>query len=398
MLGAAIVVLLLLASAGEAAAAPAAPCPGGKALYESGRFAAAEAAYTEALKEPSTEACAKAGLGELDTNANECATAAALEAAGRETEAQAAYEKALATKPDSECAKAGVQKPEESFLNDPKGTAEDMVAWFLLLAAGIGIVAIALSLLFLALSYLPVVRNWWPANRIRAVRVSIESFEDSAEPGRGTALAALVRSKTESFGTGSRNMRMVDSKAAIEETIWTKFGAVSDQAKTFSAFIGLIVAFYPRRQFQASGVLQSDSGSGPGVTLSFRKDQEIAGAVTLWPRQFGLEAGDDDAAKAGRLQKLSVPVAAWISHTTATAAGKTPGGARDPVSWALFKTGEEWERDGETEKAVSLYRAAIDRDPSNWGALAQLGKLENEAHEYEAAIKHLRAAQEILER
>jgi tetratricopeptide (TPR) repeat protein len=385
--------------AGETYAAPTTPCPAGKALYDSGRFAAAEAAYTEALKEPGTEACAKAGLKEIDASTNECASAAALEAAGKETEAQAAYVKALEARPGSECAKQGLEDPDESFWEDPKGTAEDVVAWLGLLLAALGVVAIALSLLVLAMAYLPVVRNWWPASRVRAVRVSIPAFEDSADPSRGGALAALVHSKIESFGSGGGDMKMVSSQSAVEETIWNKFGAISEQAKSFGAFVGLIIAFYPQRRFEATGTLQPDSGIGPGLTLSFHKNQEISAAVTLWPEEFGLEAGDDsDAAKADRLQKLGVPAAAWISHVSATAADKTPGGANDPLSWALYKTGNEWELDGDTKKAVSLYKAAIERDKSNWGALAQLGKLEDEAHEYEKAIGHLRAALEILER
>lgn len=393
------------------ASAAVAPCPAGKALYDSGRFPAAEAAYAEALKEPATEACAKAGLQELDDNSNECATATALEDAGRTTEAQAAFEKALEAKPNSKCAKAGLDDPDESFWQDPKGSAEDVVALLGLLVAGLGVFAIAVSLLLLALTYLPLVRNWWPANRIRAVRVSIESFEDNAEPPRGNPLAALVRSKNESFGSGSGNMRMVDSKAAAEETLWNKFAGMSEQAKGFGAFVGLIVALYPRRQFQVTGVLQEDSGNGSGLTLSLRSNTEISDAITLWPREFGLAdegsppapgaEGDDgdkkNPAEADRLQKLAVPAAAWISHVTLTASGKKPGGARTPLSWSLFKAGSEWEKDGNREKAIALYGRALEEDKLNWGALAQLGKLENEANAYEKAVEHLNEALDILE-
>ncbi len=384
--------------AGQAAAAPVAPCPGGKALYDSGRFAAAETAYTEALKEPATEACAKAGLKELDANANECATAAALEEAGREAEAQAAYEKALAAKSDSKCAEAGIEAPDEPIWDDPKGTAEDALAWLGLLVAAISVVVLVISLLLLVMTFLPLVRNWWPASRIRAVRVSIEAFDDVVEPARGGALAGLVRSKIESFGSGSRGLRMVDSQAAAEETFLSELGAISEQAKSFSAFIGWIVARYPRRQYQVKGNLQADSGSGPGLTLSLRKRDGIVDAVTLWPQQFQLGPGNNsDASKAGRLQKLGVPAAAWISHVTVTAAGIKPGGAQDALSWALFKTGLEWEKDGKAAKAVDLYEEAIERDPLNWGALAQLGRLENGEKKYEAAIAHLEEALQILE-
>jgi len=387
-----------LSGAAEAATAPSEPCPPGKALSDTGRIVAAEALYTEALKVPATEACAKAGLSELDKDVNECATAAALEDLGREEEARAAYEKVLEARPESDCAQEGIKNTQDTAWKDPKATAEDAVAWLALLVAALGVIVLVLSLLLLAMTFLPVVRNWWPASLIRAVRVSIPSFEDIVDPSRGGALAALVRSKSESFGSGSKGPRMVDSQAAIEETLWNKFGAISEQAKSFGAFIGLIVALYPERQFEATGVLQADNGSGTGLTLSYRKNKEIANAVTLWPQQFELEAGDDsDEAKADRLQKLGVPAAAWISHVTITASRKTPGGAKDPLSWALFKTGLEWELDGQTEKAITLYRRAIEGGSANWGALAELGKLENDAQEYEAAIEHLEAALRILE-
>ena len=313
-------------------------------------------------------------------------------------ESLAAYEKALEARPTSDCAKEGIGEAKETFWENPKETTEDATAWLGLLVAALGIVALVLSLLLLLMTYLPVVRNWWPASLVRAVRVSVPSFEDSAEPSRGSSLAALVRSKAESFGSGSKGPRLVDSKAAIEETLWGKFGAISEQAKSFGAFIGLIVALYPERRFGANGVLQADSGSGPGLSLSFSGSKEIVNAVTLWPQQFELGADDDsDEAKAGRLQKLGVPAAAWISHVTITASGKTPGGAKNPLSWALFKTGLEWELDGDIAKAITLYKRAIEGKSANWGALAELGKLENDAGEYEAAIEHLEASLRILQ-
>jgi len=383
--------------ADRASAASVAPCPPGKALFDSGRSVAAETAYAEALKVPETEPCAKAGLTEIDEKINECATAEALDELGRDEQAQAAYEKVLETKPESECAKKGIADTGDSFWEDPKGTAEDAVAWLALLVAAIAVAALVISVLLLFLAYIPVVKNRWPAKRIRAVRVSLESFDDVADPSRGGALAALVRTKIESFGE-KKGMKMVDSKAALEETLLSELGEVNDQAKSFSAFISWIVARYPRRQYEAKGQLQENGGSGPGLTVSLGDSKGAINVATLWPQQFGLEADEkDDVAKAARLQKLCVPAAAWISHVTVTAAGETLGGAKDPISWAFFKTGLEWEQDEDTDKAFQLYKEAIRRDKTNWGAQAQLGKLQSEAREYDAAIQNLEAALETLE-
>lgn len=390
----------LLAMVGPAQAANEAvtgQCAGGQALYETGRLGAAEGSYTKALEKSETQECGQAGLTTLDNQESECKAAASLKSAGRTTEARKAYEAALQKRPESKCATAGLKTLEETPLDDPGGIAEDVLAWLGLATLALGGLAIAIGLLLLLMAHLPKLRDWWPAKRIRAVRVSIEAFENGAHEGQGGPVAALARSKIESFGEKSEKLSMIDSQAAAEETIWTKFGAINDQAKAFSAVIETIGALYPRRRYQVSGTLQGDGGSGPGLSISLRKKKKIEGAITLWAETYGLEPKDKDAPATERLQKLAVPAAAWISHVTTTAAGETPGGAKDPVSWALYKTGGEWERDGKTEKAKDLYKGAIDIDPSNWGALAKLGALENDARDYAAAIKHLKQALAVLE-
>lgn len=404
--------LLLLLAVGGATApwaedtATAAPsCAAARALADTGRIPAAEETYAKALEEPVTEGCAAAGLKRLDEPAgplldkamSPCAAANALDEAGRDAEAQAAYEKVLEKRPGSECAKEGVKAPEEHFWDDPKGAGEDLLAWLGLIAVGLGLIAAVVALWLLLMTRIPGLRSLPPASRVRAVRLGIDSFEDNSTPSQGGTLAALARSKMESFGAGNSHMRMVDSRAAAEETIWTKLGAINDQAKGVSAAIEAIGFFYPRRQFQATGILQADSGKGPGLSLSVRRKQSIVGATTLWAQSFGLEEGKEGKETVDRLQKLAIPAAAWISHVTLTAAGETPGGAQDPVSWALFKAGGEWERDGNSEKAAALYKAATELDPSNWGAVGQLGKLEGEKHNYREAAKLLRAALQTLE-
>ncbi len=399
--------LALLATSTACTAAKAAPraqpstpatCAAAEALYDSGRFTAAEHAYSDALGKVESLSCAQAGLAKLDSNEKECATAATLQSANRDAEALSAYEEVLKTAPESRCAQEGVHELTTGFFDDPGASAQTLLSWLGLIALLLGGGALAVALLLVPITRIPGVREVWPSSRIRALQVSIESFDDSAVSARhGVALAALVRSKIESFGDESSNLQMIDSQAAIEETVWNKFGAINDQAKAVSAVLSTLGALYPRRQLQATGALQAEGKAGPGLSISLRKGQALSGAATLWAEQFGLSAEEGDAASVERVQRLAVPAAAWISHTTATAAGNTPGGSRDPVSWALFKTGIEWENDGNTEKAIGLYRKAIEIDARNWGALANLGALEAEQGNYKEATARLRLALEVLE-
>ena len=374
-------------------------------LAGTGRLGAAEEKYAKALEDKEAEACAAAGLKQLDEAGipppdkatGPCAVGDALEEAGRDSEAQAAYEKVLESRPGSECAKQGLEALEKDFWDDPSGTADDLLAWLGLIAVGVGLFAAIVALLLVAMTRIPGLRRLPPASRIRAVRLGIDSFEDNSDPSQGGTLAALARGKMESAGEGNSHMRMVDSLAAAEETIWNKLGAINDQAKGVSAAIEAISVLYPRRRFQATGVVQTDSGRGPGLSLAVRKKQSVVAATTLWAQSFKLDAAEGDEAKVDRLQKLAVPAAAWISHVTLTGAGETPGGARDPISWALFKAGAEWELDGNSEKATTLYKAATELDSSNWGAFAQLGKLASDKREYAEAERLLEKALDLLE-
>jgi len=402
-----IVLLGLLLTLAVSTAAKAAPptqqasdaCAAAKALLDSGRYADAEKAYVGAVGKADSLDCAQAGLAKFDSEERECATAAALQGADRDAEALTAYEAVLKTSPASTCAQNGVRDLDEGFLDDPGGSAQSVLAWLGLIALLLGGVGVAVALVLVPITRIPGLRDLWPASQIRALRVGIEPFDDTGAPAhQGPGMAALVRSKIASFGDGSRALTMIDSQAAIEETVWTKVGAINDQAKAVSALLGALGALYPRRHFQVTGALHPEGAAGPGLSVSLRKGEKLATATTLWAEQFGLAAGDDDAAKIERVQRLAVPAAAWISHTAATAAGETPGGSSDPISWALFKTGIEWENDGNIAKATNAYEAAIGIDRENWGALANLGSLEDEEGNYEAAIPHLQAALRILEK
>lgn len=373
-------------------------CSPAKALAASGRLTAAEAAYAKALESTATRGCAREGLRSLDEAHAVCARGAALAAAGRGTEARVAYEEALKTKPGAKCIAQGIGASQDGVLDNPGEASKTILAWLGLGALLLGLGLAAVAFLLLIVTRVPLLRHAWPVSKIQPIRVGIGSFDDgSGAPKQGAALAALVRTALESFGTEREGLMMIDSQAAIEETLWTKFGAINDQAKTVSALVQAISFLYPYRQFDVSGILQSDAGSGLGVSLSVRKRRELVGTTTIWAKTLEFPTGGDEQAQLQTLQRMAAPIAAWVSHVTATGAGEKPGGAEDPISWAMFKAAYEWESAEEYEKAIGLYRAAIELDSSNWGALAQLGALENDKREYSPSIEHLKGALKVLQ-
>jgi tetratricopeptide (TPR) repeat protein len=386
-----------LSAASARAEGDAAPpsCSPAKALAASGRLTAAETAYAKALESPTTRRCAREGLRSLDAAHAICARGAALAAAGRGTEARAAYEEALKTKPGAKCAAQGIGGS-DGLLDDPGEASKTILAWAGLAALTAGGVLLILAILGGLLTRIRPLRRVWPLSRINPVGIAVVPFEDgSDEAKRGATLAALVRTRMDSFGAERTGM-IIDSQAAIEETIWTKFGAINDQAKTVAAMVQLIALVYPYRQFAAKGVLQKDEDGGLGVTLSLTRKRELVEVTTLWAKTFGLAP-----AAAGRpdhsASRLAGPLAAWITHVTATAAGEKPGGSTDPLSWAMFKAGFEREEAADLETAVGFYRSALATDPLNWGAHTRLGVFENDKYEYDKAIHHLESARQALE-
>jgi tetratricopeptide (TPR) repeat protein len=395
------VVLLLAGVLGTSAAGAdntASPpsCAAAAALRGSGRLAAAEAAYAKALENVPTKGCAKTGLRTLDKEHAVCARAEALARSGRGAEARAAYEEALKTKPGAKCAEQGIRHSRQGFLADPAGTSKSILAWAGLTALLLAVPAVLFVLLGGLLTRVRLLRRVWPLSRVNPIRVGILPFDDGAITTKeGGALAALVRTRMEAFG-GERTGLLIDSQAAIEETLWTKFGAINDQAKTVSAVIQLLGRIYPYRQFEATGILQAAAQDGSGISLSLRRRRDVVTATTLWVETFWPEPPANADPKA-QLRRLAGPIAAWVTHVTATGAGEKPGGAKDPISWAMFKAGSEWDLEEETETAARLYKAAIALDDSNWGAHTQLGVLENDAADYRSAVDHLRSACAVLE-
>jgi tetratricopeptide (TPR) repeat protein len=324
-----------------------------------------------------------------------CAAGEALLKAGEKAEANKAYVELLKVQPASECAAAGVEETSEpSFLDEVKTIGEDAltVVGSLLLAlvalAGLYLVWVRIQ------SLIPWFKDRWPAGRIRKPKVSIESLDDSAfDLKLGAGTAALIKGWIET--DSQRNfLKLVSGGTATEETWLSKVAEVGEQGKVVAALIGLFFSLLPRRHVKVTGELQpSATSGGPGISVELHRKLVSTGTAVLLADRFSLPPGED----VDTMRKLVVPTAAWVSHRVTSETGGKALAAQHPMSWALFKAGVEWQRDGEVAKAAELYSSAVHMDEKNYGARANLALIRARAGDYESAIKLLNGALAILQ-
>jgi tetratricopeptide (TPR) repeat protein len=381
------------AAAGKGISAPF--CRRGEALLALGRIPEAEAAFAKEMETGSSVRCARSGLAKIGSE-RPCAVAKALLRNGERTEANKVYLESLKTKPTKKCAKAGVKSSAQSFPDHVKSVSEDIVIY--LGAALLCLVLLALAFLLLVrfLSWIPKLKDWCFVGGIRQVTVTIEKPDDSAvDPKLGAGTAALMRKWIETDGSRSY-VKFVSGGDATEETWLSKVSEAGEKGKLAAALIGLFLILLPRRHVKVTGELQPATPSGgPGISVELHRKLASKGTAVLWADQFALPV--DPAATAESLRKLVVPAAAWVSHRVTTETKRKALSSKDPMSWALFKVGVQWQRDIEMEKAEQLYRAAIQIDSENYGARTNLGLLCARKGEYERALGLFEEARTILE-
>ena len=382
----------------QAGAKKTSPCVIGRALRSLGQYPEAEKAFTAALDAPETFKCGRAGLESLEGVVRGCAVGLALERAGQKAEAITSYQEALKANPSATCAQAGLERLKEDeagFFDDAENVTEDIqtaIELIVLAVAGVFLACVLIGLL----SWLPILRRLFPLSKLRKPRLSIEKFDDEAitSPAKmGPGLTALVRGHLALNPQFARGMSIVDGQAAQEDSVLSKFGEINDQAKVAAAMLKTVAWFYPRRTFTASGVIQAKGDTGFGITASLRKGTSFADSATFWTSDIG--AGS--LSEIEQIRRLSVPAAAWIGHRLALASGQTVAGARDSISWALFKAGVEVQKQGDEMGARELYRQALGLDARNWGAQANLGILELDDEDDASGIARLKRAAGALE-
>ncbi len=371
-------------------------CRRGNALLALGRVAEAEAAFEKELETAATVRCAREGLAKIGKE-HPCAVAKALMRNGEKAEANNAYLESLEVKPAKDCAGAGADASSDPSLQDRVKSAGETL---LTVLAAVFLGVVALTLVFLVLvriqSLIPWLKNRWPAGKVRQARVTIEKFDDSAVDSKlGPGTTALLKKWIEADAQ-HRWVKLVSGGSATEETWLSKVAEVGEQGKVAAAAIGLFLALLPRRHVKVTGELQPAALSGgPGISLELHRKLASKGTAVLWAKAFALPV--DETAVDDTLRRLVVPTAAWISHRVTSETGGKALAAGEPMSWALFKTGIEWQRNAEMDKAEELYRFAIAMDGKNYGARANLALLRAREGDFKHSIELLTEARAILE-
>jgi tetratricopeptide (TPR) repeat protein len=357
------------------------PCAQGNALKGLERLDAAEAAYLEALKTESGIKCAVAPLEALGRREASCAQAEALMKAGQQKGAEEALVDVMKAEPNSTCA--------ESL----EGLEEAQSPWeWAATATKDALAVIAAFLLLLAILFIPVVLI------LRLLKVhffsstlQIKTLDDGgSEKKLGTGLTALIGGRITRHR--DKGPDLVTGRASIDESL-EPLGDISTEAKAAVSVVAAVAKLLPRENFDLSGTVQQSGGSGCGISLQLAKGNGIVDVATFWAKDF--KAGDEDVQA---YQRLSTPAAAWVDHTLAKALGneeELPSG--DARSWAFFEAGSERQEEGSEEEAAELYESALNLDPNNVGALANLGIIRTRNFEYDAAASLLRQARAILE-
>jgi tetratricopeptide (TPR) repeat protein len=151
--------------------------------------------------------------------------------------------------------------------------------------------------------------------------------------------------------------------------------------------------------YTLSGYLQKPWGDrGAGLTLSLvrKKTGEIIANRTIWQKEFDSAITPPKEKDPAPYYRLAEPAAIWTLFHEVLAFNKklTPFGTENWLSFAYFRAGVRWTREGRKDKARKLYIDALNRDMNNRSALFNLGALDVEAGEYELAITRLQMARE----
>lgn len=390
-------------------------CRRGDALFALGRVEDAEAAYEEEMKSEATVECARDGLAKIGSE-RPCAAAKALWRNGGKEEAHGAYVESLTQKPMRDCAAAGVEKSAKSGdhedpsclqrIEDAVRKAVDVSKDLLLLLAEAALVGalLACGVRFVAVRILLVApcSRRWAARRFTSPIVVVTRIDDSGlEQKLGAATTALLRQYLE-LDTGNGALKLTSGEATQAETWIDRVSGAGDYGKLIALVIHLFDRARPRHRICIGGALQAAApGKGHGLSLTVYRASRAGTSTTLWASDFELptEAG------AEAVQGLAVPAAAWASYVIAEETGvkaeDTDGkdmlGAKDALSWALFKAGVELRITRRPDRARSLYEESLARDPDNYGALANLGVIEARSKEYARALPRLEKALKSLE-
>jgi tetratricopeptide (TPR) repeat protein len=321
-----------------------------------------------------------------------CAQGDALAAAGQKEKAEETYVKVIEAEPGSKCAPAGLAKVEgKPDLWERIGTAGKRIGSALAFLALVGLVFLLLvQIVVQFLTRIPWVKDHRPVRRLVRSGLEVKSMDDAWMTQKmGAQVASLVRGRITPKRRGGAHL--VTGYAALSDTL-KPLSDISSEAKTAVSIASLLSAMRRRQNFEVGGALQPKGKSGLGVSIELTREKSYLAFSTLWEKEFATAGGEVEG-----FQQLAVPVAGWIDHhiNTAMGAGKNLL-SKDPKSWALFKAGAAWQEQHEKTKARALYEAALNIDPGNIGALANLGVMELSGRKYPESEELLLAALDEL--
>jgi hypothetical protein len=148
------------------------------------------------------------------------------------------------------------------------------------------------------------------------------------------------------------------------------------QANLLAGLLTMLDRVLGRNVSLVSGTARpSDPERGAGLTIAIagqngvRREQH-----TVWEQEFGpVPLGEEHLA--ARYARLMLPAAVWLAFQLNKRHSEAPLGTGNWRSYAIFSVAAEHDRAGHRAEAIAGYKAALDRDPGNVGALLNLGSL-----------------------
>ncbi len=126
-------------------------------------------------------------------------------------------------------------------------------------------------------------------------------------------------------------------------------------------------------------------GCRPGrMSIELTRGKHFVARTTLWGDEFHVGGDDEKKADASStidpeaeiFREMAVAAAAWAEFELVKDLGKSSElRTENALSWAQFQAGRALQHRELNERAVVLYREALDSDATNAGALANLGFL-----------------------
>lgn len=240
-------------------------------------------------------------------------------------------------------------------------------------------------------------------------KLRVEALDDGAvEGGAGTWLVAALR------GAVPRQIAMdvghdldhVDGRSELARAL-SGLEQVSPAAGLVLGAVSAAGAILPRNHFVLTGTLQPDTGDGVGLALSLQRGSTVEGMVTLTtgaltagqPATAQRQGADASATPGGvpaELAKLVEPAASWVHYCITRALDGSTAIASDGESFVFFRQGVRCEQE-DPIRARLLYERALELDPTNAGALANLGQLNDQDGDHEHAIADLERSLALLQ-